>query len=275
MTTTEFFDDDEEMGDVEHALAAVDESQIMNQPRADADEIKDEEAEHKYDVKASAMEIDEIEEEKSKELNDTHRAEKAEKNAAEENLIFAYKIKKGLVAEKRMVREQKEEKALTARFRDGKHNRARIQALQHEVKEIQLQLLKTNYYHKKIAKAEAAQKTLTKRKEQKLTEVEELKKDHAKLDRAKAELNANQRRASQENDNEAFVLEGSRLEEYHLIKEAAQLKTNLLQKAADQNEVDILTQNHAENQKMISMLTDDLKQTYEQIGTMERAICRH
>ncbi|KAI9911369.1 hypothetical protein PsorP6_009205 [Peronosclerospora sorghi] len=42
--------------------------------------------------------------------------------------------------------------------------------------------------------------------------------------------------------------------------------------AADQNEVDILTQDHAENQKMISMLTDDLKQTDEQIGTMERAI---
>ncbi|KAI9906354.1 hypothetical protein PsorP6_004772 [Peronosclerospora sorghi] len=133
-------------------------------------------------------------------------------------------------------------------------------------------LQKSSYSHKKIAKAEAAQKTLTKRKEQKLTEVEELNKDHAELDRAKAELNANQRRASQENEDGVFVLEGSRLEEYHLIKEAAQLKTNLLQQAADQNEVDILTQNHAENQKMISMLTDDLKQTYEQIGTMERAI---
>ncbi|KAI9911746.1 hypothetical protein PsorP6_009691 [Peronosclerospora sorghi] len=75
MTTSEYVDDDEEMEDVEHALAAADESQIMNQPRADADEIKDEddeEAEFKSDVKASAMEIDEVEEEKSKELNDTH-----------------------------------------------------------------------------------------------------------------------------------------------------------------------------------------------------------
>lgn len=32
-----------------------------------------------------------------------------EKNAAEENAIFAYQKKKGLVAEKRMVKEQKEE----------------------------------------------------------------------------------------------------------------------------------------------------------------------
>ncbi|KAI9917068.1 hypothetical protein PsorP6_017019 [Peronosclerospora sorghi] len=62
MPTTEFVDDDEEMGDVGHALAAADESQIMNHPRADADEIKDEEAELKSDVKASAMEIDEVEE---------------------------------------------------------------------------------------------------------------------------------------------------------------------------------------------------------------------
>ncbi|KAI9914960.1 hypothetical protein PsorP6_007000 [Peronosclerospora sorghi] len=294
-----------------------------------------------------------------------------EKNAAEENLIFAYKRKKGLVAEKRMleekkankvkkalymltfvacgikVREQKEEaeqfrqkleavnklrlehylwqlfqveddlkqrseiikeyqeaaltcskkveataqlyqekkKALTTRFRDVKANRARIQALQHEVKEIQPQLFKlreqTSYSYKKIAEAEAAQKTLTKRQEQKLTEVEELKKDLSELDRAKAELNANQRRASQENEDGALVLEGSRLEEYHRIKEAAQVKTNLLrnelelnvrQQAADQNKVDILTQDHAENQKMISVLTDDLKQTDEQIGTMERTI---
>ncbi|KAI9911372.1 hypothetical protein PsorP6_009206 [Peronosclerospora sorghi] len=124
-------------------------------------------------------------------------------------MIFAYKRKKGLVAEKRMVQEQKEEadqfrqKSRRNRryFRDGKANLARIQALQHEVKEIQPQLLKlreqTIYSHKKIAKAEAAQKTLTKRQEQKLTEVEELKKDHARLDIAKAELNANQRRASQ------------------------------------------------------------------------------
>ncbi|KAI9916523.1 hypothetical protein PsorP6_016861 [Peronosclerospora sorghi] len=215
MTTTEFVDDDGEMGDVEHALAAADEIQIMNQPRADADEIKDEddeEAEFKSDVKASAMEIDEVEEEKSKEINDTHRAVKGvyentikedkgeyqdmehkipkefdqymeEKNAAEDNLIFTYKRKKGLVADKPM-------KALTTRFRDGKANRAQIQAFQHEVKEIQPQLFKlreqTSYSHKKIAKAEAEQKTLTKRQEQNLTEVEELKKDHAELDRAKA-----------------------------------------------------------------------------------------
>ncbi|KAI9917899.1 hypothetical protein PsorP6_013210 [Peronosclerospora sorghi] len=83
MTTTKFVDDYEEIGDVEHALAAADESQIMNQPRYDADEIKDKEAELKSDVKASAMEIDEVEEEKSKEINDTHRVEKAGKTARE------------------------------------------------------------------------------------------------------------------------------------------------------------------------------------------------
>ncbi|KAI9909337.1 hypothetical protein PsorP6_014567 [Peronosclerospora sorghi] len=50
------------------------------------------------------------------------------------------------------------------------------------------------------------------------------------------------------------------------------LELNVRQQAADQNEVDILTQNHAKSQKMILMLTDYLKQTYEQIGTMERSI---
>ncbi|KAI9910074.1 hypothetical protein PsorP6_011083 [Peronosclerospora sorghi] len=272
MTTTEFVEDDEEMEDVEHALAAADERQIMNQPRADAHEIKDEddeEPEFKSDVKASVMEIDEVEEEKSKELNDTHRAEKTERRDLSRR-------NEGCKSKRRRRSSYDKSRgnctALSGEIEGTYRSLSRRKSQSHtdlsasaRGQKIKPQLFKlrelTSYSLKKIAKEEAAQKPLTKRQEQKLTEVEELNKDHARLDIAKAELNTNQRLASQENEDGAFVLEGSCLEEYHLIKEAAQLKKNILQQAAVKNEVDILTQDHAENQKMISMLTDDLKQT--------------
>ncbi|ETP42508.1 hypothetical protein F442_10595 [Phytophthora nicotianae P10297] len=65
MTTAEFVDDDDEMEDVEHALAAADENQIMNQPRSEEEE--DENVDKKEETNAgngaTAMEVDEEEEE--------------------------------------------------------------------------------------------------------------------------------------------------------------------------------------------------------------------
>ncbi|KAE9051941.1 Midasin [Phytophthora rubi] len=87
MTTAEFVDDDEEMEDVEHALAAADENQVMNQPRTEEEEDND--VEKKEDEEknpgngATAMEVDEEEEKKEKskeekEQNDTAKPVKQE-----------------------------------------------------------------------------------------------------------------------------------------------------------------------------------------------------
>ncbi|CAI5721444.1 unnamed protein product [Hyaloperonospora brassicae] len=62
MTTAEFVDDDEEMENVEHALAATDESQVMNQPRAeeeDGEDVEKEEEAPNAENEASAMDVDE------------------------------------------------------------------------------------------------------------------------------------------------------------------------------------------------------------------------
>ncbi|KAG6584759.1 putative structural maintenance of chromosomes protein [Phytophthora cinnamomi] len=271
-----------------------------------------------------------------------------EKNTAEENTIFAYKRRKGLVAEKRMVREQKEEaeqfrqklqeanelrvehylwqlfqvqddikqreetvrqyqeagatcatkedavakvyqdkkKELSASLREVKANRERIQDFQNEMEDIQPQVIQlreqTRYSQKKIVEAETTEKTMKGRLEGKSTEVDALKSDLQELERAKAELDANQsRHASQGGGAAALVLEGTRLEEYHRIKEDVQVKTNLLrnelesilrQQKADQNKVQTLTQDRQENLKMVEMLTEDLKQADERIVSMQHVI---
>ncbi|KAG7394197.1 Structural maintenance of chromosomes protein 1B [Phytophthora boehmeriae] len=271
-----------------------------------------------------------------------------QKNLAEENMIFGYKRKKGLVAEKRMVREQKEEaeafrqkleeanklrtehylwqllqvqddikqheetvkhykesvdtcsakdqsvarmyhekkKELNARLREVKRNRERIQDFQNEMEDIQPQLIKlreqTRYSQKRILDAETTEKTMKSRVEKKSMEVEGLKRDLQELEKAKADLDASQnRRKSHGGDDAELVLEGSRLEEYHRIKEKVQVKTNLLrneleailrQQTADKNKVQTLTQERQENLKMMEMLADDLKQAAERINNMQRVI---
>uniref|UniRef100_M4C6S9 Uncharacterized protein n=1 Tax=Hyaloperonospora arabidopsidis (strain Emoy2) TaxID=559515 RepID=M4C6S9_HYAAE len=62
ITTAEFVDGDEEMENVEHALAAADENQVMNQPRAEEEEsgnVEKEENELNPGNEASAMDVDE------------------------------------------------------------------------------------------------------------------------------------------------------------------------------------------------------------------------
>ncbi|POM61717.1 Structural maintenance of chromosomes protein [Phytophthora palmivora] len=284
----------------------------------------------------------------SDELKNEYERLLEEKNAAEENTIFAYKRKKGLVAEKRLVREQKEEaeqfrqkleevnnlrvehylwqlfqveddikqrgeivrqyqeaaltcsqkedsvaqvyhekkKELNACLREVKANRERIQDLQNEMDSIQPQVIQlreqTRYSEKKMVEAETTEKTMKRRLEGKSTEIEGIKNDLQSLEKAKAELDASQSRHARHGGQEgALVLEGSRLEEYHRIKEGVQIKTNLLrneldsilrQQNADKNKVETLTQEHQENIKMIEMLTDDLKQASDRISSMQRVI---
>ncbi|KAF4315661.1 hypothetical protein BBO99_00009220, partial [Phytophthora kernoviae] len=271
-----------------------------------------------------------------------------QKNLAEENMIFGYKRKKGLVAEKRLVREQKEEaeafrqtleeanklriehylwqlfhvqddikqheeavkhykeststysakdlsvaqmhhekkKELSASLREVKRNSERIQDFQNEMEDIQPQMIKlreqTRYSQKRIVDAETTEKTMQSRVEGKSKEVDGLKRDLQELEKAKAELDASQnRRKSQGGEDTELVLEGSRLEEYHRIKEKAQVKTNLLrnelesilrQQTADKNKVQTLTQERQENLKMVGMLADDVKQADERINNMQRVI---
>uniref|UniRef100_M4B2S4 SMC hinge domain-containing protein n=1 Tax=Hyaloperonospora arabidopsidis (strain Emoy2) TaxID=559515 RepID=M4B2S4_HYAAE len=173
----------------------------------------------------------------------------------------------------------------SARKRCGIIKTRIIQAVQNGVEDIQPQLFKLReqirYAQKKIAEAEAAEKTMKRRHEGKSTEVEDLKRDLQELEKAKAELDATQKRASQGGENGALVLEGSRLEEYHRLKEAVQVQTSamrnelesiLRQQNADQNKVETLTQDRQENLKMVDMLTEDLKVADERIATMQRVI---
>ncbi|KAL3662383.1 hypothetical protein V7S43_012710 [Phytophthora oleae] len=284
----------------------------------------------------------------SHELKNEYEKLLEEKNAAEENTIFAYRRKKGLVAEKRLVREQKEEaeqfrqkleevndlrvehylwqlfqveddikqreetvrhyqeagqtclqkenavaqtyhdkkKELTASYREVKSNRERIQDFQNEMEDIQPQVIRlreqTQYSQRKIVESETTEQTMKRRLEGKSTEVEALKNDLQELERAKAELDANQaRQASQGGENGALVLEGSRLEEYHRIKEDVQVKTNLLrnelesilrQQNADKNKVETLTQERQENIAEVERLAEELKQVNERMSSMQRVI---
>ncbi|KAF4127304.1 SMC proteins Flexible Hinge Domain, partial [Phytophthora infestans] len=284
----------------------------------------------------------------SDELKNEYERLMEEKDAAEESTIFAYKRKKGLVAEKRLVREQKEEaeqfrhkqdavndlrvehylwqlfqveddmtqreetvrqyqgarrtcsqkeedvaqtyrekkKELNASLREVKTNRKRIQDLQSEMEDIQPQVIRlreqTQYSQRKIVESETTEKQMKERQEGKAKEIEGLKTDLQELEKVKAELEAKQaKEASQRGEEGSLVLEGSRLDEYHRIKEAVQVKTNLLrnelesilrQQNADKNKVETLSQERQENLKMIEMLSDDLKQADERVVSMQCVI---
>ncbi|OWZ14801.1 Structural maintenance of chromosomes protein [Phytophthora megakarya] len=139
----------------------------------------------------------------------------------------------------------------------------------------------TKYSEKKMAEAESKEKKLKTRVEGKSTEIEALTSDLQSLEKAKAELDASQSRSVGQRGGEALVLEGSRLEEYHRIKEGVQGKTNLLQNEldsilrlqnADKHKVETLTMDRQENIKMIEMLMDDLKQADDRISSMQRVI---
>ncbi|KAI9988427.1 hypothetical protein PInf_021839 [Phytophthora infestans] len=284
----------------------------------------------------------------SDELKNEYERLMEEKDAAEESTIFAYKRKKGLVAEKRLVREQKEEaeqfrhkqdavndlrvehylwqlfqveddmtqreetvrqyqgarrtcsqkeedvaqtyrekkKELNASLREVKTNRKRIQDLQSEMEDIQPQVIRlreqTQYSQRKIVESETTEKQMKERQKGKAKEIEGLKTDLQELEKVKAELEAKQaKEASQRGEEGSLVLEGSRLDEYHRIKEAVQVKTNLLrnelesilrQQNADKNKVETLSQERQENLKMIEMLSDDLKQADERVVSMQCVI---
>lgn len=284
----------------------------------------------------------------SDELKDEYEKLLEQKNAAEENMIFGYKRKKGLVAEKRLVREQKEEaesfrekleaanqlrtehylwqlfqvqddmkqreeavnkyreaahtcalkeqavagayhekkKELSASLREVKTSRQKIQDVQNEMEDVQPQLIRlreqTRYSQRRILEAETAEKTMQTRVEGKSKEVDALNRDLEELERAKAELDASQaRQANQDGQDGALVLEGSRLEEYHRIKEDVQVKTNLLrnelesvlrQQKTDKNKVATLSQERQENLKMVEMLTENLRRADERIASMQHVI---
>ncbi|GMF26510.1 unnamed protein product [Phytophthora lilii] len=88
MATAEYVDDDEDMEDVEHALAAADENQIMNQPRSEEEddnvEKKEEEEETNPSDGATAMDMDEEEEKKVDELINEQESRETSKPVKEE-----------------------------------------------------------------------------------------------------------------------------------------------------------------------------------------------
>ncbi|TMW55593.1 hypothetical protein Poli38472_010475 [Pythium oligandrum] len=270
-----------------------------------------------------------------------------EKNAAEENTIFAYQKKKGLVAEKKMVKEQKDEaerydtkhKALnqlriehflwqlyqveeevrsheeglkacqeelslflakeesltttyrekkkehTAGLREAKKSRDRVHELQQQIDEIEPQTIRlreqAKHAKKKLDEAIETEKRMKMKLGSKKYEIEGLRKDLKDLSAAKADLELKFQNRSQ--DEEELVMEGERLEEYHRIKEAVQMKTNLLrneldsilrQQSADKNKVQTLTQEREENEKVVELLTEDLHDAENRVHKMKDVIAQ-
>ncbi|CAI5741755.1 unnamed protein product [Peronospora destructor] len=133
MTAAEFVDDDEEMVDVEHTLAAADENQIMNQPRPEeekSDAVEKEETNPR--TEAAALELDE---EKKKEPIDEHERtsmpkpvkqepkpglDAADDNATKQERLDAQEVKPESSTENgdHMLLEEEAEHALPSRLRD-------------------------------------------------------------------------------------------------------------------------------------------------------------
>lgn len=268
------------------------------------------------------------------------------KNRAEENAIFAYQKKKGLVAEKKMVKEQKEEaerfrnkrnelertrvehflwqlyqveddirgheealqsiqeelaafevtedsvtkayrekkKEHAAALREHKQRRDRLHEVQQQIDGIEPQSIQireqVKYSRKKLDEAETTEKALQKKRASKVTELEALKKDLEDLNAAKADLEAKAASGSQEGD-EQLILDATKLQEYHRIREQVQIKTNLLRdeldsimriQNADKNKVQTLLQEKSEQEKTIEMLAEDMQVADDRIRNMKDVI---
>lgn len=180
--------------------------------------------------------------------------------AKEESVMKAYKDKK---------------KEHTLGIREIKKARERMLEVEHELEDVKPELIQLRkqsaFSRNKIAQAEINAKDLKEKLSGKTKEIDGLKRDFQELTAAKLELEVRQRQAQIGDD---LVLEGSRLEEYHRIKEAVHVKTNILRteldailrhQTADQNKFETLTQEESENRKVIEMLTEDLKAADDRI----------
>lgn len=190
--------------------------------------------------------------------------EKRASAAKEESLLQMFKDKK---------------KEHNVGVRDIMQCRERIQQVQNELERLEPRMIQlreqARFSQKRILEAEATEKNMRSKSAGKEKEVEALKRDLAELNAAKAELDAKQnRRISQGGDQSNLVLEGARLEEYHRIKEAAQVKTNSLRseldsimrlQTADLNKVQTLSQELSDRENEIAKLTDEMKQADDRI----------
>lgn len=202
---------------------------------------------------------------------DVHAREDVLQAYRDELLAFAGKEE----AITKVYREKKKEHSIG--LRDIKTSRERIHELQEEMDEVEPRMIKlreqTKYSQKKILEAETTEKKMRKLLSGKTGEISALRNDLKELSAAKAELEAQQKNADNQAE-ESLLMDEARLEEYHRIKEAAQMKTNLLrneldsilrQQTADQNKVQTLTQELKENEKITDMLTEDMKVADERI----------
>lgn len=180
--------------------------------------------------------------------------------AKEDSVTKAYKDKK---------------KEHTIGIREIKKARERMLEVEHELETVKPQLIQLRkqsaFSRNKIAQAEATAKDMKEKHFGKTKEIDGLKRDFQELTAAKLDLEARQQQAQA---GDELVLEGSRLEEYHRIKEAVHLKTNILRteldallrhQTTDQNKFETLTQEESENKKVVKTLTEDLKAADDRI----------
>lgn len=194
-----------------------------------------------------------------------HSHEEKQASAAKESsLLQAYKDKK---------------KELNLGVREITQCRERIQDVQGELENLEPRMIQmreqARFSQKRIQEAEEMEKTMHRKLTGKAKEIEGLKRDLAELNSAKAELDAKQnRRVSQGGEQANLVLEGARLEEYHRIKEAAKLQTNLLRseldsilrlQTADRNKEQTLSQELSDRSNEIEKLKDELQQAEARI----------
>lgn len=162
-------------------------------------------------------------------------------------------------------------------LREIKASRERIHEVQDEMDEVEPRMIRlreqSKYSQKKILEAEQTEMKMKKLLGGKTGEISALKSDLKELAAAKAELEAQQKSASDQAE-ESLLNDTDRLEEYNRIKETVQIKTNFLrneldsilrQQTADQNKVQTLTQELKENEKICGMLSEDMKVADERI----------
>jgi chromosome segregation ATPase len=181
--------------------------------------------------------------------------------AKEESLTSAY-------------REKKKEHAHA--LRELKKSRERVHQVQQQIDGVEPQSIQirqqVKYSQKKLEEAQFTESQMKKKVTSKATELQALHKDVKDLSAAKAELEA--KRAGSQGDEQELIMDATRLEEYHRIKESVQVKTNLLrneldsimrQQHADQNKVQTLQQEKSEHEKTAQLLTEDLQKAADRI----------
>ncbi|KDO31305.1 hypothetical protein SPRG_03921 [Saprolegnia parasitica CBS 223.65] len=238
----------------------------------------------------------------SDELKDEYEKCMEAKNAAEENTIFAYQKKKGLAAERKIVREQKEEaerfkqkrKELTRvkqhnylwqlfhvaeeatgrkRVMDDAQtqldeilgdNKTILDAFKDKKKQHALQLKECRQRDMNAMNVQQQLDAAIAQEKVMAKKVEEQNDEMDGLHADLAELKKAEAVLAETKDDEELVLEGNQLEEYHRIKEAALIETTKLR-----NDLASLARQETADESRLATLSQEEKEHTEEMNRLK------